>query len=190
MLSNNAKVMTIIVAVISLLAATTVVYSGSADADTNETTYRFCLTTNIDGCDDSICGWHEAKGASPLAAFCKMLDDEKIPYTGFTGSDEKGVYFSDTRYFSDWISSWGANVDEYGINYGANFRIWNYNPTDGWFMGNTFGTDADTVYLISYEKFYDLDSQAATDAGIVNTGVWADPAEYNLQYAGSEYTGA
>ncbi len=190
MLSSNAKIYAVIVAAISVLAVAAVSFDSDADGN-DETTYRFLLTTTIDTFDNSICGWHEADGTSVVDAFCNMLDKDKITYTGFT-SESSSVWFSDEKYFSNWIGSeWGSYYDEdFGLNYGIQPTIWNYNSTDGWVRGNTFGTDSDTIYIISFDRHYNLESKAAVDVGVDTTDAWGDPAAYDLQYTGNVYSDA
>ena len=125
MFSTNTKALTLFVAAITVLAVAAVLTDGS-NADTTDDTYRFYLNTTAEGYDDSICGWYTGTGSTTMAAFCNALDQAKITYTGFN-AESASVYFSDKAYFSDWISTWNLHVDEYGLNYGANFSIWNYN---------------------------------------------------------------
>ena len=154
-------------------------------------TYRFYLYNSASGetadvggnygtgTSTALNGWHEADGTSVIDAFCTVLDGAGVTYTGF-GHDTPEVYFTPAAYFSDWVpcAGWQSN----GNTFGANFGIWDWTPTNGWYLGNTFGRDAEvTTYLISYEYFWDTSGFTANDIGYTSDRPGA--ATYGLQYA-------
>ncbi len=139
--------------------------------------YSFYLINTVAGEDSTINGWYYATGYSAVDALCNALDAKGIAHT-FTNS-EASVFFGN-KAISDWTTSWGAD----GYYMGNNYAIWNYNEENGWFTGNTFGMDSDTVYIISHEKYIDIDGPVATAYGIDNSKAWGDPADYDLVYDG------
>ena len=154
-------------------------------------TYRFYLYNSASGetadvggnygtgTSTALNGWHEADGTSVIDAFCTVLDGAGVTYTGF-GHDTPEVYFTPAAYFGDWVpcAGWQSN----GNTFGANFGIWDWTPTNGWYLGNTFGRDAEvTTYLISYEYFWDTSGFTANDIGYTSDRPGA--ATYGLQYA-------
>ncbi|MCQ2078604.1 MAG: hypothetical protein MJZ38_00890 [archaeon] len=183
--------MTMLVAAIAVMACVSLV-STYSDADASDE-YKFYLINTVDGEDSTINGWYTATGDSPVAALCNALETAKIPYSGFTSSDSS-IYFGD-KMISDWSKgAWASD----GAYYGANFSIWNYNVEDGWHLGNTFGTDCtptyqpahksamkDRAFIISHERYVDVDGTAAPYLGISNVGVWPDATEYDLIYDGT-----
>ena len=196
MLSAQAKYTSIIVAAISVLAFAVVLIPGS-DAEGTETstttTYQFYLVNSVDGEDSTINGWYTGTGSTVVSAFCNALDTANITYKGFT-ADDSSITFGDQS-----ISNWSKGAWASDGNYfGANYAIWNYNSTDGWHLGNTFGTacgsyqpghktaDAvDTAFIISHEKYYDADGAAAAAVGVDAFTAWGDPADYDLVYDGT-----
>ena len=183
MFSTNTKILAIFVVAISVLSVTAVMTDDSDAAGTNET-YKFYLLNTADGYDNSINGWYSGKGTSPIDALCKVLDKNKISYTGFTNADE-GIYFSDSKYISDWtLTEWGTKADG---TVGVQYSIWNYNATDGWFRGNTFGTDSDKIYLIVHEMYMAIDSEAAARSGVDGSAAWAPLSNFELEFESTVY---
>ncbi len=172
-------------AIIAMMACTVVSMISADDADvvadgSSDTaqSYSFYLINTVAGEDSTINGWYKATGNSPVDALCKALDEKGIAHT-FKNTDAS-VFFGD-KAISDWTTgSWTSD----GYYYGAQFAIWNYNEEKGWFMGNTFGMDSDTVYIISHENYLDVDGPVAAAYGIDNSKAWGDPADYDLVYDG------
>ncbi len=164
MLSAQAKYTSIIVAAISVLAFAVILTPGS-DAEGTETstttTYQFYLVNSVDGEDSTINGWYTGTGSTVVSAFCNALDTANITYKGFD-ADDTSITFGD-KSISDWSSAWDSTATDC---YGANYAVWNYSAENGWFLGNTFGKDTDTTYMISHENYYVASGPTAAALGV------------------------
>lgn len=155
------------------------VFRATALLSSNDKDYHFYLYSSVSGSDQAINGWIVGQGTTVLAAFTDALADRGIGFVGFDAATNE-VFFNQHKYFSDWIpGDWAHDGDLYN----PNIAIWNYNEKDGWHMGNTFGRDSDTVYLISYERYVAALGPTAVSLGALITGT--DPAPYGIVYDGS-----
>ncbi|MBO5519090.1 MAG: InlB B-repeat-containing protein [Candidatus Methanomethylophilus sp.] len=137
--------------------------------------YTFIINNSIDGEDSSFNGTFTAKGANPVQAFKALLTEKGVASTFDYYSES--VYFK-SKMISDWTTAWDAQAED---ALGANIAIWNYNAEKGWFMGNSFGKDPETVYLISHEMYYKASGPTAIAAGVFGDkeGNWYAPAGWN-----------
>ncbi len=95
MFSKNAKILTIVIAVFSVISIAAIM-TPSSDAE-DEKSYQFYLLNTADGYDNTINGWYSATGTSPVDALCTILDENNISYTGFK-SDDGHIEFNATSY--------------------------------------------------------------------------------------------
>lgn len=163
--------------------------SSNAEPVTDEEYHFYLYNSAGNGTDTSINGWYTGSGTTAIDAFYTTLSTTRmlpggatsplIPQTGYDGTAP--VFFGAGKYFSDWVpGAWATD----GTYYNPNMAIWNYNKVDGWHMGNTFGSDSDHIYLISYEKYIDARGTAATALGASITFP-GNAAEFGLVYDGT-----
>ncbi len=176
MISRSSKIFLIAAFTIALLA---IGYAGSDSADAEATEYQFYLVNSVEGEDSTINGWHTGTGETVVAAFVNALETDGISYSGFTASDES-IFFGD-KMISNWSQGWDTSATDV---IGANFAIWNYNAEKGWFTGNSFGMDSDTVYIISHENYYKTSGPTAVSLGLTKGAddKWYAPAGLTAPY--------
>lgn len=164
------------------------------------TTYKFTVNSNVDissaaaktyhyylvdstNEDMSINGWYEAVSSDSVLGLATALDAKGIEH-GIMQNSDSGYKFTSAS-----IAAWSVGGDKSDGNfYGPGYAVWKWNPTDKWTLCSTFGTDEDTVYIISHEKFIDVsgDGAAMKNAGIVRNG---DALDFSKMKAGYEKTG-
>ncbi|MCQ2071127.1 MAG: leucine-rich repeat domain-containing protein [archaeon] len=177
---HSSSKTSIIAAILVITMVSCTFFAATSAAEDEATEYRFYLANTVDGEDSTINGWYTATGNSVIEAFCNALDTAEISYKGFKSTDSS-IYFSSSKTISNWTTAWNSSGENY---LGANYAIWNYNQDKGWYKGNTFGTDKDTVYYISHENYLNVDGAVATAYGIDSSKVWPAPAKYDLLYDG------
>ena len=123
--------------------------------------YTFILKDSVKG---KINGTYTGVGINAVQALSNALDEAGIPY-GFNPAATSIIF--ETGSISDWVCEWrSADSDCFGTN----VAVWNYSTANGWFPGNTFGTDPGTVFLISYERFFVPTGESAVAMGITSDG--------------------
>ncbi|MDY5872606.1 MAG: leucine-rich repeat protein, partial [Candidatus Methanomethylophilaceae archaeon] len=159
-----------------------VVFNGSIVASERPVDrYSFWLIDST-GEYDSINGWYTADGTDALDAFITAMDTAKISI-GIEYSTN-GHFFNDSSIGVWSVGSWASD----GNLYNPNYAVWNWNETRGWYLGNTFGTDDDKVYIISHERYIDslYNGEASVEAGYVGPYRFNTGADAFFVYDGSK----
>lgn len=177
MFSAKTQILTLIVVAVSVLAFVSLPL-GDSDAEDTGTTYQFFLVNSVDGEDSTINGSYTAVGNNPVQALKNALDAASI--TNTIDATQSSVYFGD-KAISNWSSAWNSSDTDC---FGANYAVWNYNSEKGWFTGNTFGADSDTVYLISHENYYVPSGETAKALGVTadSEGNYTAPVGYEVTF--------
>lgn len=153
-----------------LLNSTTTTYTFTVNSNISITSvsaihYRFYLVDST-GDDTSINGWYDSVAADPVLGLSNALDIAKIAH-GEMKNSASGYWFTNSSIAKWTVGAWSSD----GNYYNPNYAIWKWNPTDKWQLSNGFGTESDTVYIISHEKYIDVTSNGAA---MINAGVTLD----------------
>ena len=141
--------------------------------------YTLIINNSVAGQDSSFNGTYTGVGTTPVQALVYVLNNAGVSHK--LNYNAKSVYFA-TGDISDWTTSWVSDAPDI---IGAQFAIWNYNAEDGWFMGNSFGSDDDLVYYFSHEYYYSPYGATAHSLGVDFYTAWGSPADYGLLYDGT-----
>ncbi len=189
------------IAIAAMMIAVPLIAIESSDgAAITQKEYHFYLYNSVDGEDSSVNGWYTGQGNDSLYALIDALNGAKVTHTITHPGNSNGYTFIGNS-ISDWSSSWNTGQDILG----ANYAIWNWNPTDGWHTGNVFGTacgqsqpghasnETDTVFLISHENYASSSGQTAANLGIeyqpatsANASTYFNYTKGELSYADAD----